>query len=104
MEFAKGALVKFAYCMRLTTGDHIVVGLWLLEHQTHSSDIIRGMTPVAPGLQVPQAQLAGQAQLDPHSRIGNLSGYELESTSRSFVVEKQSADAEQVISLAVVSG
>src|SRR2546426_938754 len=38
--------------VRLAGGDHIVVGGWLLEHEPHSLDVLRCVTPVPLRLEI----------------------------------------------------
>ena len=50
-------LAKLPHGVRLAGGDHVVVGVILLEHQPHGVDVIGRIAPVAAGFQVAQAQL-----------------------------------------------
>ena len=47
----------FAHRRSHAGGDHIVVGLVLLQHQPHRFDIVAGVSPVALGVDVAQPQL-----------------------------------------------
>src|SRR5690349_1884759 len=46
-DTGKGALYEFAHRVHFTGSQHIVVRLWLLQHQPHTLDKIARMPPVA---------------------------------------------------------
>ena len=54
----EGQVDEFAHGVALAGGDHVVVGLGLLEHQPHGFHVFAGVAPIALGLEVPQAQFA----------------------------------------------
>src|ERR671922_1015465 len=57
-------LAELLHRVGLAGGDHVVVGLVLLQHQPHGAHVVRGVAPVAPGMEVPDADLALPAELD----------------------------------------
>src|SRR6476646_3774671 len=61
------------------------------------------MAPVAAGLEVAQAQLLAQSQLDHGGVAGDLAGVKLEAATRALVVEKNHAGGMQAVSLAIVA-
>ena len=63
-DVAEGELAELPHRVGLAGGDHVVVGLVLLEHQPHGLDVVAGEAPVALGVEVAEAQLVGQAELD----------------------------------------
>ena len=77
--------------MRLAGGDHVVVGLVLLEHQPHGADVFAGMTPVTLGVEVAEAELVGEAELDFGDVGGDFAGDEFEAATGAFVVEEDAA-------------
>ncbi len=38
--------------MRLTGGDHVIIGLLLLKHQPHGLDVFLGISPVTFGFEI----------------------------------------------------
>src|SRR5918995_2601721 len=95
-------LAELTHRMGLAGGDHVVVGLILLEHEPHRLDVVAGVAPVALGVEVPHAQLVGQPELDASGAVGDLAGRELEAAARALVVEQDAAGGVQVVGLAVV--
>ena len=81
--------------MRLAGGDHVVVGLVLLEHQPHGLDVVLGVAPVALGVEVAERELVLQAELDGGRAMGDLAGDELEPAALALVVEKDSRAAKR---------
>ena len=63
-DVAEGELAELADRVGLAGGDHVVVGLVLLQHQPHGLDVVAGEAPVALGVEVAEPQLVGQAELD----------------------------------------
>ena len=59
-------------------GDHVVIGVVLLQHEPHGLDVVAGKTPIALGINVAEVQLVLQAQLDARDRIGHLAGDEFD--------------------------
>src|SRR3712207_3188915 len=74
--------------VRLAGGDDEVARLGLLEHQVHRPDVVRGVAPVAPRLQVTQPQVAVYPVLDPGHSVADLAADELEPPAFTLVVER----------------
>ena len=82
--------------------DHVVVGLVLLQHQPHRAHVVAGEAPVALRVEVAQAQLAREPELDARHAVGDLARHELEAAPRRLVVEEDAADRVHAVALAVV--
>src|SRR6267142_3778272 len=90
--------------MSVSSRNHIVGWFVLLEHEPHRPYIIEGVAPVPGGLQIPQPQLAGKAQVNLCDVRRDLASYELEPAPWAFVIEKNPARCMELVSLAVVAG
>ena len=90
-DVAEGDLAELAHRVRLAGGDHVVVGLVLLEHQPHGLDVVAGEAPVALGVEVAEAQLVARPSLIWATRVADLAGDELEAAARALVVEEDAA-------------
>ena len=66
-------------------------GLVLLQHQPHGLDVVAGEAPVALGVEVAEAQLGVEAELDAGHAVGDLAGDELEAAAGALVVEQDAA-------------
>ena len=97
-------LAELPHRVRLAGRDHVVVRLVLLEHQPHRLDVVARIAPVALGVQVAEAELVGQPQLDPRHAVADLAGHELEPPPRGLVVEQDPGHRVQAVRLAVVDG
>src|SRR5712691_2596285 len=86
----------------LARGDHVIVRVLLLEHEPHGLDVVAGVAPVAPGLEVAEPQLRLETALDARHPVGHLAGDELEAAPRRLVVEQDPAAGEEVVALAIV--
>ena len=64
-ELRERQLAELADGVRLAGGDDVIVRLGLLQHQLHGLDVILGVAPVALRVEIAEAQLVGQAELDP---------------------------------------
>ena len=84
----EGDAHQVAHRVRGAGGDHIVLGLVLLEHQPHGLDVVPGIAPVALGVEVAERHLLGEAELDGGGGVGDLAGDELEPATLRFVIEK----------------
>jgi len=83
--------------VRLAAGDHVVVGLVLLEHQPHRLDVVLGVAPVAGRVEVAQLELGRQTVADRGGVPGDLAGDELEAAARRLVVEEDPARRVQAV-------
>ena len=80
----EGHLHQFADAVDLAGGDHVVVGLVLLEHQPHRLDVVRRVSPVALGVEVAERELVLEAELDAGRRVRDLARDELEPAAFDF--------------------
>src|SRR5262245_21052029 len=78
----------------LSRGHHVVVRLFLLEHEPHRLHVIAGVAPVAPCLEVAEPQLTLEPVLDARHPIGDLARDELEAPPGRLVVEQDPAAGE----------
>src|ERR1700733_10705146 len=76
------------YAMRLAGGDYIIVGLFLLQHEPHRTNIISGETPVPFGIKVSHLELVLKSQLDPGHIVCHAATHELNTAARGFVIEQ----------------
>ena len=60
---------ELAHRVLLARRDHVVLGLALLEHQPHRLDVVAGEAPVALRVEVAEAQLVGEAELDARDAV-----------------------------------
>src|SRR5918992_129559 len=56
-DVVEGDLHKVANRVRLARGDHVVVGLVLLEHEPHGLDVVLGIAPISLGIKVAEGEL-----------------------------------------------
>ena len=61
---------ELAHRVRLAGGDDVVVGLVLLQHQPHRPHVVAGEAPVALRVEVAEAQLLVEPELDARDRRG----------------------------------
>ena len=78
----EGDVDELLHGVLLAGRDHVVVGLVRLEHQPHRLDVVAGEAPVALRVEVAQAQLVGEAELDARDAVRDLAGHELEPAAR----------------------
>ena len=101
-ELGEGPLGEFPDGVPLARGDHEVIGLLPLEDQPHRLHEIRGVAPVALGVQVAQVKLVLQSQEDPGGGAGDLAGDEGFAPPGRLVVEKDPVAGEHPVGLAVI--
>src|SRR6185295_831448 len=94
-DVAEGDLEVFADGMVLAGGDDEVVGGLLLEHEPHGADVVAGVAPVAFGVDVAEAELLLEAELDGRDGVGDLAGDELLAAAGAFVVEEDARAGEE---------
>src|SRR5207244_4060890 len=63
-----------------------------------------GVAPVALGLEIAEAQLLGQPELDLRRRVRDLAGDELQAAARPLVIEQNARAGEQAVTLAEIHG
>ena len=68
---------EVAHAMRPARRDHVIVGLVLLEHQPHRAHVVAGKAPIAMGVEISEAQLLRQPELDARDAVGDLARHEL---------------------------
>ena len=61
-EVRAGLVEELAHRVHLAGGDHVVVGLVLLEHPPHRLDVVGRVAPVALGVEVAEEELVLQAE------------------------------------------
>ena len=101
-EALGGALHELAHAVLLAGGDDVVARALLLQHQPLCDDIIAGVAPVAPGIEVAEEQAGLRTQHHVRQRPGDLAGDEGLAADRALVVEEDAAAGEEVVRLAVV--
>src|SRR5262249_12663020 len=87
-DMVEGDLDELAHRMALAGGEHVVVGLVLLEHQPHALDIVARMPPVAPGIEVAEIEPFLQAERDRRDTPGDLARDEGLAAGRPLVIEE----------------
>ena len=90
--------------MRLPGSYHIIGWFILLQHHPHGGHILPCITPVPVRLHVAQPDIVCESQLNLRSCVGDLAGNKLKAAERRFVIEQDTADREQVVSLSVDVG
>src|SRR3954462_1397281 len=101
---AKGRLAQLAHRPCLASADHVVVRRVLLQHEPHRAHVIAGKTPIAPRLEIAEAELSRESELDARDSVGDFARHELETAAGTLVVEENSRDRVQRKALAVVHG
>ena len=99
---AEGQLDELAHAVGLAGGQHVIVGLILLQDAPHALDIVARMAPVALGVQVAEIQAVLPAMLDGGDRAGDLAGDEGLAAGRTLVVEQDAVAGMHAVGLAVV--
>ena len=88
--------------MLLAGGDHVVVGVVLLQHEVHGAHVVAGVSPVALRVEVAQVQIVLQPQGDACHGAGDLARHEGLAADRALVVEQDAVAGVQGVGLAVV--
>ena len=57
--------------MRLTRGNHAIIGPLLLKHQPHGLDVFLGISPVTFGFEIGKVDFLFQAGFDPRRGSGD---------------------------------
>src|SRR4051812_16474888 len=99
----KRYLEELPYRVRLSSGDHVVIGRILLKHEPHGSHIVTGVSPVPPSIQVAEPQVVNLPQLDASDVGGDLSGHKLKSAPRTLMIEEDAAGRVEVVRLAIIA-
>ena len=81
--------------------DDVVARLVVLEHQPHRAHVVARIAPVAAGGEVPEDELAFQAERDRRRRAGDLPGEEVDGPERRLVVVEDPAAREHPVAAAI---
>ena len=65
----KGALAELPHGVRLSGGEHVIVGLRLLQDRPHAFDVVARMAPIALGVQIADEQRILPPGLDRGHRL-----------------------------------
>src|SRR6266511_3512045 len=84
--------------------DHEIVSLRALQHHPHSLDVLGGIAPVPPDVEVTEDEALLKAEPDAGDTSRDLPRHELLATSRRLVVEQDPADREHAVNAPVVDG
>ena len=103
IELFEHLLGELADRVGFAGGDHVVVGLLLLEHQPHRLDVVAGESPVALRFEVSEKKLLLEAQFDPGRGAGDLPGDEGLAAAGRFMVEEDPVGGKEVVCIPVVS-
>src|SRR5579872_7289198 len=79
---SEGRVDKIACRVTDSHSDDVIPRLRILKHEPHGANVVAGETPVAPGIQISQHQLVGQAQLDASHPVTHLSWEEFQPSAR----------------------
>src|SRR5262245_30754981 len=88
--------------MRLPAGDHVVGRAILLQHCPHRDNVVLGMTPVTPCLQISESQTLCQSQLDARNMRRDFPADEFVPAARTLMIEEYSAGGMKVVCLPVI--
>ena len=95
---------EFANGVGFASGNDVIIGGVLLEHQPHGLYVVFGVTPVAFGVKVAEVEFILLFGDDPSDGAGNFAGDEGFASARGFVVEEDAVAAKDVVGFAVVDG
>src|SRR6185437_12019737 len=98
----KRARDELAHRVAVAGREHIVVGPRLLEDHPHALDVVAGVTPVAPGIEISDEQAILPASFDRGHGAGNLARHERFAADRAFVVEQNSVRGVNAIGLPII--
>ena len=101
---AERHVAELADRMRLTGRDHVVVRIFLLEHQPHRLDVLLGVPPVALRVEVAQEEVLLCAGQDRHDAARDLPRDERAPAPGRLVVEEDPVARVEPVCLAVVDG
>src|ERR1700726_130002 len=97
IEGAESDIEAVTHRVRLSCGDHEVVGLLLLEHQPHCFNIGAGKPPVTTCVEVAQEQFCVEPVFDTSSSTRDFACHKRNAAARTFVIEQNTARDEQPI-------
>ena len=85
-------------------GDDVVARRGLLQHAPHDFDVVPGMAPIAPCVEVAEEEAILQPDLDAAERAGDLAGDEGLAAAGRLVVEEDAIGGVDAVGLAIVHG
>ena len=88
--------------MGFVGGDHVVIGLVLLQHEPHRFDVVAGEPPVPLGIEVAEVEFLLKPKFDPRGGPSDFPRHEGLAAAGTLVVEKNPARAVDAVALAVV--
>lgn len=88
--------------MHLIGGDHIVLGLVLLQHEPHGLNVVASVTPVTFRVEITQRDRLLLAEMNLGNAASDLARHEIATTARRLVVEQDAIHGEHIVGLAVV--
>jgi hypothetical protein len=83
----EGELDEVTYAVRLSSGDDVVVGLLLLQHQPHRLDIVAGEAPISLRFEVSQIKLALKTLSDSAHCPSHFTRHERLAATRTLMIE-----------------
>src|SRR5260221_8666856 len=98
------SLDQFLNGVRLSSSDHVIVGIILLQHQPHRANVVSSKTPVALRIEIAEAKFVGKSEFDFCSIVCYFPSNKFHTAPWRFVVEKDAAVRVQAVALAVVDG
>ena len=101
-EAAEGGVEEFADRVRLVRGEHVVVGLILLEHAPHAFHVFLRVAPVAFRIEIAKIEFLLQAGFDARGSDGDLARDERLAAAGGLVVEENAAAREKIVGFAVI--
>jgi hypothetical protein len=93
----KRDLAKLGHGMASTGREDVVIRLRCLEHQPHCLHVIRGIAPIAGRIETAKMQLRVQSDGDTRNGGGNFARHEVESASRTFMIEENAGARKDVV-------
>src|SRR5271170_4248390 len=88
--------------MRLAGCQHEVVGMCLLEHHPHPTDVVLGVAPVPASVQIAKIKPILPSHLDRRHGTSYLARHKSLAADRAFVIEHDSVSTEDTVRVSVV--
>ena len=101
-QFIRGRIDKVPDTALDARGDDEVLGRLLLQHQPLHLNIVPGVSPVAPRIEIAEVQAVLQTQLDTGERAGDFAGDEGLTANRRLVIEQDAIAGVNAIGLAII--
>src|SRR5688572_12235135 len=93
---------QVSHRVRHARRDDVIARLLLLEHAPHGLHVVAREAPVPARIEVAEAKLVREAELDLRRRVRDLPGHELEAPARRLVVEADAGRRMEAVALPVV--